>query len=45
VLDLPVKFIVDAVFEDEDLDLIIVDWKFKGLLSSDETIKPEYDMQ
>lgn len=45
VLDLPVKFIVDAVFEDENGDLIIVDWKFKGQLSWDEAIKPEYDMQ
>lgn len=45
ILDLPLKFIVDAVFEDENWDLIIVDWKFKGLLSWDEAIKPEYDMQ
>lgn len=45
ILDLPLKFIIDAVFEDENWDLIIVDWKFKGTLSDDTSIKPDYDMQ
>ena len=45
VLDLPLKFIIDAVFEDEKWDIIIVDWKFKSQLSDDESIKPDYDMQ
>lgn len=45
ILALPVKIIIDAVFEDENGDIIIVDWKFKGQLSDDESIKPDYDMQ
>lgn len=45
ILDLPLKVIIDAVFEDENGDLIIVDWKFKSQLSDDESIKPDYDMQ
>ena len=45
ILDLPLKVIIDAVFEDENWDLIIVDWKFKGTLSDDDSIKPDYDMQ
>jgi hypothetical protein len=42
---LPVKIIIDAVFEDENGEHIIVDWKFKGQLTDDEAIKPDYDMQ
>ena len=42
---MPLKVIIDAVFEDENGDLIIVDWKFKSQLSDDESIKPDYDMQ
>lgn len=45
ILDLPLKFIIDAVFEDENWDLIIVDWKFKSQLSDTEILKPDYDMQ
>lgn len=45
ILDLPLKFIIDAVFEDENGDLIIVDWKFKWTLADDTSIKPDYDMQ
>lgn len=45
ILELPIKVIIDAVFEDENGDLIIVDWKFKSQLSDDESIKPDYDMQ
>lgn len=45
ILDLPLKIIIDAVFEDENWDIIIVDWKFKSQLSDDDSIKPDYDMQ
>lgn len=45
ILELPLKVIIDAVFEDENWDLIIVDWKFKSQLSDDDSIKPDYDMQ
>lgn len=45
ILDLPCKIIVDCIFEDENGETIIVDWKFKGQLSNEESIKPEYDMQ
>jgi len=45
ILEVPLKFIIDALFEDENSDLIIVDWKFKGKLSDDTSIKPDYDMQ
>lgn len=44
-LTLPIKFIIDAIYEDENDDLIIVDWKFKSELSNDTSVKPEYDMQ
>lgn len=45
ILELPLKVIIDAVFEDENWDLIIVDWKFKSMLADDDSIKPDYDMQ
>lgn len=45
ILDLPLKFIIDALFEDENGDMIIVDWKFKSQLADDDSIKPDYDMQ
>lgn len=45
ILEMPLKFIVDALFEDQYWNLIIVDWKFKGTLSDDTSIKPDYDMQ
>lgn len=45
ILALPVKTIIDAVFQDENGEYVIVDWKFKSQLTDGESIKPDYDMQ
>lgn len=45
-LVLPLKVIIDVLFETPEGDIVIVDWKFKGTLMSDEyEFSPEYDMQ
>ena len=45
ILALPIKTIIDAVFQDENGEYVIVDWKFKSQLTDGESIKPDYDMQ
>ena len=45
-LVLPLKVIIDVLFETPEGDIVIVDWKFKSQLKSDEyEFSPEYDMQ